>query len=72
MIARTLFYYCKKVSILTNIWEIKNRNMEDITGADYVKTKKGCKEFGKKNIGEYHDLYIQSDTLLLADLFENF
>ena len=30
------------------------------------------KEFGLKDLGEYHDLYVQSDTLLLADVFESF
>ena len=34
--------------------------------------KKVFKIFNKKNIGDYHDLYVQSDTLLLADVFENF
>ena len=29
-------------------------------------------EFKFKNSGEYHDLYVQSDTLLLADVFESF
>ena len=24
------------------------------------------------NLGQYHDLYVQSDTLLLANVFENF
>ena len=28
--------------------------------------------FKLENLGDYHDLYVQSDTLLLADVFENF
>ena len=41
-------------------------NMEDITDADYVHTKRVCKDFEIINLGEYHDLYVQSDTLLLV------
>ena len=45
--------------------------MED-TDADYAQAKRFCKNFEIKNLGEYHDLYVQSDTLMLADVFENF
>ena len=46
--------------------------MEDITDTDYAHAKRICKDFETKNPGEYHDLYVQSDTLLLADVFGNF
>ena len=47
-------------------------NMEDITDTDYRHGKKVFKEFKLKHLGDYHDLHVQSDTLLLADVFENF
>ena len=46
--------------------------MKDITDADYAHAKRVCKDFEIKNLGEYHDFYVQSDTLLLSDVFENF
>ena len=45
--------------------------MVNITDADYMHEKKVCKDFEIKKLGEYHDLYVQSDTLLLANVFEN-
>ena len=47
-------------------------NLEDITDIDYRHAKRVFKTFTNKNIGDYHDLYVKSDTLLLADVFENF
>ena len=47
-------------------------NVEDITDADYTNAKRVCKVFDIKRLGEYHDFYVQSDTLLLADVFGNF
>ena len=49
-----------------------NLNMKEISGIDYRHTEKVFNEFNIKNLGEYHDLYVQSDTLLLADVFGNF
>ena len=47
-------------------------NLEDITDKDYAHAQKVFEEFKLKNLGNYYDLYVQSDTLLLADVFENF
>ena len=46
--------------------------LEDITDEDYAHAQKVFKVFKLKNLGDYHDLYLQSDTLLLVDVFENF
>ena len=47
-------------------------NIEGITSVDYRHAKRVYKEFKINDLDDYHDLYVQSDTLLLADVFENF
>ena len=49
-----------------------NLNMENIDGIDYRHGNNVFKSFKLENLGDYHDLYVKSDTLLLADVFENF
>ena len=46
-------------------------NLEDVTDKDCAHAQKIFEEFELKNLGDYHDLYLQSDTLF-ADVFENF
>ena len=77
LIRISLLYYCPKVFILMNIILKKkifysHLNMEDITDTDYAHAKRVCKDFENKNLGEYHDLFVQNITLLLSDVFENF
>ena len=43
-----------------------------ISNIDYAHAQKVWEGNEKKNLGEYHDLYVQCDTVLLAELFENF
>ena len=45
--------------------------MED-TDADYTHAKRVSKDLEIKNLEKYNDLHVQSYTLLLADVFENF
>ena len=49
-----------------------NFTMENITETGYRHVNNVFKTFKLNNLGDYHDLYVQSDTLLLADVFENF
>ena len=46
--------------------------LEDITYKDYAHAQKVWEVFEIKNLGEYHDLYVQTDTFLLANVFEKF
>ena len=49
-----------------------NLNMDDINDIDYRHANNVFQVFKLENLGDYHDLYVQSDTLLLADVFNNF
>ena len=47
-------------------------NMESITNVDFRHANKMWRCFKYKNLSDYYDLYVKSDTLLLADVCENF
>ena len=47
-------------------------NNEHITDEEYQHAQNVWNEFGLSSMGEYHDLYLKSDILLLTDVFENF
>ena len=55
---KKIFYNCLKI--------------ENITDIDYRHAKRIFEELQMNNLDDYDDLYVQSDTLLLADVFENF
>ena len=50
----------------------RHLDIENVTDADYAHTKRVCKDFEIKRFRKYHDLYVQSNTLLLGYLFEKF
>ena len=47
-------------------------SIENNTNVDYRHANRVYKKFKIKILGEYHDLYVQSDTSMPADVFENF
>ena len=47
-------------------------NINNIKDVDYRNAQKNFEELKIKNLGDYHDLYVQSDSLLLTSVFENF
>ena len=47
-------------------------NMENIADTDYAHAKRVCNNFEIKKFGEYHVLYVKSNTLLSTDVFESF
>ena len=49
-----------------------NLTLENITKTDYAHANNVFKKFNINNLGQYRDLYVRSDTFLLADIFENF
>ena len=49
-----------------------NLTLENISEVDFAHANSVFKKFNINNLGEYYDLYVRSDTLLLVDIFENF
>ena len=49
-----------------------NYNISDISDKDYSQAQRVWKRFDMKNLGEYHDLYLKTDTILLTNVSEAF
>ena len=61
-----------ETSLLSKESFYSNLNMENIEDIHYRHGNNVFNKFKLNNLDKYHDLYVQSDTLLLADMFENF
>ena len=49
-----------------------NLSMSNVSEDDYEHAQKVWKDFGIHNLGDYHDLYLRTDIILLANVFEAF
>ena len=47
-------------------------NMSKISGNNYQHVQQVWEEFGISNLGDYHDLYLRTDVVLLTNIFEAF
>ena len=62
----------KKLNFLQKKHSIVNLILEGVSEEDYEHARSGGREFGIKNLGENHHLYLQTDVILLANVFEAF
>ena len=47
-------------------------NMSGVSDQDYEHACKVWRDFGIRNLGEYHNLYLRTDVIFLANVFESF
>jgi hypothetical protein len=65
-------YRFEETSLPTQEKFYSNLSQKSVDDEEYLHAQNVWKTFGCKNIGDYHDLYLKTDVLLLADVFENF
>ena len=67
-----IFEKFKKQSLPKKTSFFSRLKQEKVSEKDFEHAQKVWREFELKNMGEYHDLYLKTDVLLLADVMENF
>ena len=62
----------KKQSLPKKTSFFSRLKQEKISDEDFEHAQRVWKQFELKNMGDFHDLYLKTDVLLLADVLENF